>query len=105
MLEIGAWHPSWGDVHLGPANALTALELLGGGTLLPVHWSTFNLGMHAWDEPAETLFELARRAGTRIVTPVLGEATEPGVQVQPVAWYCMKHVPSRARESMFGVRA
>src|SRR5439155_751086 len=31
MLEVGAFHPSWGDIHLGPANALEALSLLGGG--------------------------------------------------------------------------
>lgn len=34
MLEVGAWHPAWGDIHLGPANALRALEWLGGGGAL-----------------------------------------------------------------------
>ena len=43
MLEVGAFHPSWGDIHLGPENALEAYELLGGGAFLPVHWGTFNL--------------------------------------------------------------
>ena len=32
MLEVGAFHPSWGDIHLGPENALEALALLGGGS-------------------------------------------------------------------------
>ena len=31
MLEVGAFHPAWGDMHLGPENALKALALLGGG--------------------------------------------------------------------------
>jgi hypothetical protein len=30
MLEVGAFHPAWGDIHLGPENALEALTLLGG---------------------------------------------------------------------------
>jgi hypothetical protein len=68
MLEIGAFHPSWGDIHLGPANALRAYEFLGGGALLPVHWSTFSLSTHDWDEPGETLLELA---GRRNVPPKL----------------------------------
>ena len=34
-------------------------EQLGGGTLLPVHWGTFNLALHPWHEPAETLHALA----------------------------------------------
>ena len=62
MLEVGAFHPAWGDIHLGPENALEALALLGGGAFLPVHWGTFNLAIHAWDEPAETLLSLGRSA-------------------------------------------
>ncbi|MBM7112931.1 MBL fold metallo-hydrolase [Archangium primigenium] len=77
MLEVGAWHPSWGDIHLGPENALQALELLGGGLLLPVHWGTFNLALHAWDEPAETLVRLGAERGTRLVMPRAGTAVEP----------------------------
>jgi len=76
-LEVGAFHPAWGDIHLGPAHALEAFDLLGGGTFLPVHWGTFNLAMHAWDEPPETLLELAARRGTRLVMPRLGDAVEP----------------------------
>ena len=73
MLEVGAFHPSWGDIHLGPENALKAHALLGGGALLPVHWGTFNLALHAWDEPAETLAALARSSGWRCYTPRLGQ--------------------------------
>ncbi len=77
MLEVGAFHPSWGDIHLGPENALTALELLGGGSFLPVHWGTFNLAIHAWDDPAETLVHLAGPRGAHLVMPRLGAAVEP----------------------------
>lgn len=77
MLEVGAWHASWGDIHLGPGNALQALALLGGGAFLPVHWSTFSLALHAWDEPAETLLSLAPAQGVHLVMPRLGEAVEP----------------------------
>jgi L-ascorbate metabolism protein UlaG (beta-lactamase superfamily) len=77
MLEVGAFHPSWGDIHLGPENALAAFGMLGAGTLLPVHWGTFNLALHAWHEPAETLLELAQRQSRRIVTPRLGAPMEP----------------------------
>jgi L-ascorbate metabolism protein UlaG (beta-lactamase superfamily) len=77
MLEVGAFHESWGDIHLGPANALEAHQLLGGGILLPVHWGTFNLALHAWDDPAEQLVELAPKRGSRLMMPVLGSPTEP----------------------------
>jgi L-ascorbate metabolism protein UlaG (beta-lactamase superfamily) len=77
MLEVGAFHPAWGDIHLGPENALKALALLGGGSFLPVHWGTFSLAMHAWDQPAETLLQLAPKTGARLLMPRLGEPVEP----------------------------
>jgi L-ascorbate metabolism protein UlaG (beta-lactamase superfamily) len=89
MLEVGAYHAAWGDIHLGPANALTALDWLGGGCFLPVHWGTFDLALHAWDDPAEQLLELAPRRGVQMVMPRLGEVIEP-VRVQhlaPRAWW------------------
>lgn len=87
MLEVGAFHPAWGTIHLGPENALSAFEMLGGGTLLPVHWGTFNLGLHGWDEPAETLLALATERRARIITPRLGGAVEPEHVERAVPWW------------------
>jgi L-ascorbate metabolism protein UlaG (beta-lactamase superfamily) len=87
MLEVGAFHPSWGDIHLGPHNALKALDLLGGGTFLPVHWGTFSLALHDWDDPAETLFDLAPRQGVDLLMPRLGEAVEPGQVDGVLPWW------------------
>jgi L-ascorbate metabolism protein UlaG (beta-lactamase superfamily) len=87
MLEIGAWHPAWGTIHLGPENALKAFELLGGGTMMPVHWATFDLGLHPWAEPAETLWTLAEANRQRIVTPRLGVPFEPAHVDKPVPWW------------------
>jgi L-ascorbate metabolism protein UlaG (beta-lactamase superfamily) len=87
MLEVGAYFPAWGDIHLGPENALQALQLLGGGTFLPVHWGTFNLAMHAWDYPAETLFELGPKTGTQLLMPQLGEPVEPAHDKRQQPWW------------------
>jgi L-ascorbate metabolism protein UlaG (beta-lactamase superfamily) len=87
MLEVGAFHPAWGDIHLGPEHALEALALLGGGNFLPVHWGTFNLALHAWDEPAETLLTLAPAQGARLVMPRLGEPVEPSHVDRVSPWW------------------
>jgi L-ascorbate metabolism protein UlaG (beta-lactamase superfamily) len=87
MLEVGAFHPAWGDIHLGPVNALEAWSLLGGGPFLPVHWGTFSLAMHAWDEPAETLLALGTARGVPLVMPRLGEAMEPAHVEGVVPWW------------------
>lgn len=87
MLEVGAFHPAWGDMHLGPENALQAHALLGGGAFLPIHWGTFALAMHAWDQPAERLLELGSQAGAHLLLPRLGEPAEPAHARAPEPWW------------------
>jgi L-ascorbate metabolism protein UlaG (beta-lactamase superfamily) len=87
MLEVGAFHPAWGDIHLGPKNALEALGLLGGGPFLPVHWGTFALATHAWDQPAEALLELAPTSGAQLLMPRLGEPIEPAHAEAVSPWW------------------
>jgi L-ascorbate metabolism protein UlaG (beta-lactamase superfamily) len=76
-LEIGAYHPAWGDIHMGPVNALAAYGLLKSGAFLPIHWGTFNLAIHPWNEPPETLMRLGVPARVPLVMPRLGEPVEP----------------------------
>jgi L-ascorbate metabolism protein UlaG (beta-lactamase superfamily) len=87
MLEVGAFHPAWGDIHLGPENALKALALLGGGAFLPVHWGTFALAVHDWDQPVETLLTAGTAAGARLLMPRLGQAIEPAQDHEPMPWW------------------
>ena len=86
MLEVGAFHPAWGDMHLGPANALQAHQLLGAGALLPVHWGTFSLALHDWDAPAEALLQAAGTHPLPLLMPRLGEPQEPAQASAPQPW-------------------
>jgi L-ascorbate metabolism protein UlaG (beta-lactamase superfamily) len=87
MLEVGAFHPAWGHIHLGPENALEAWSLLGKSAFLPVHWGTFSLAMHAWDEPAETLLALGPARDVPLVMPRLGEPVEPAHVERVTPWW------------------
>ncbi len=81
MVEIGAWHPAWGSIHLGPENALRVHQQVRAKTLMPVHWGTFSLALHAWDQPICHLLELAEQAGAQLVSPMMGQTVhrESGV--------------------------
>lgn len=87
MIEIGASNPAWADIHLGPVNAMRAFDMLGGGTFLPIHWGTFDLALHPWDEPAETLVTLAEKNGARVLTPPLGRPIEPELVEETPRWW------------------
>ena len=87
MLEVGGFHPSWGHIHLGPENALEAFRLLGGSAFMPVHWGTFALAMHDWDQPAEVLLALGPKQGAPLLMPRLGEPVEPAMPRRLGPWW------------------
>ncbi|MEU4889535.1 MULTISPECIES: MBL fold metallo-hydrolase [Streptomyces] len=82
MIQIGAYSELWPEIHMTPEEGVrTHLDLSGGtpaGALLPIHWGTFNLAPHPWEEPAERSAAAAREAGVRLAAPRPGEPFEPG---------------------------
>ena len=91
MLEIGAFHPLWAEIHLGPDGAARAYESMGGaaraGLLFPIHWGMFNLALHGWKEPIERLEELAAGNGLRLWTPRPGVPTDVVEGGQRSRWW------------------
>ena len=56
MLEIGASDPLWADIHMGPEGAVRSFRALGNhGLLMPIHWGLFDLALHPWQQPIESV--------------------------------------------------
>ncbi len=89
LIKVGAYGtpPSWLDIHMEPESAVRANKDLGGGLLLPVHWATFNLAYHAWDEPILRTLRAAAAEQVQVVTPQIGEVVEVGKPFSNVEWY------------------
>jgi L-ascorbate metabolism protein UlaG (beta-lactamase superfamily) len=89
LIKIGASDPSWQEIHMSPEEAVKTHRDLRGEMMLPVHWATFNLGFHAWRDPADRALAAARTSGVRIVLPKPGEFVEPGAERggQVVWWH------------------
>ncbi|MFC5910148.1 MBL fold metallo-hydrolase [Streptacidiphilus monticola] len=79
LMQIGAYSRWWPDVHLTPEQGVHAHQELGGELLLPVHWATFDLAPHPWEEPVERTLAAARAAGVTVAVP------RPGVPFEPAA--------------------
>jgi L-ascorbate metabolism protein UlaG (beta-lactamase superfamily) len=77
LMKIGASDPSWADIHMTPEEAVQAHLDLKGRVLFPVHWGTFNLAFHAWNEPIERVSAAANKTGETLVAPRPGELVEP----------------------------
>jgi L-ascorbate metabolism protein UlaG (beta-lactamase superfamily) len=76
MLEIGAYHEYWANIHMGPERASEAQLALRGKLLLPIHWGTFNLSLHSWTEPVERIIQYAAQKNFTLVLPKPGQPLE-----------------------------
>ena len=76
LMKIGAYGETWLDIHMDPESAVRAHRDLGARLLLPVHWATFDLSYHAWEEPIVRTLKAAAANGTQVVTPRIGEAVD-----------------------------
>jgi len=76
ILEIGAYGKYWPDIHMGPEHAANAHLALNGKLMMPIHWGTFNLALHAWYEPIEKLQEFAKEKNIQLFVPEPGKPTE-----------------------------
>jgi L-ascorbate metabolism protein UlaG (beta-lactamase superfamily) len=87
LMKVGAYGDTWLDIHMNPESAIQAQLDLGAKILLPVHWATFNLSYHAWDEPILRTLAAGKSKGVSVITPQVGEPFELGKPFENKAWY------------------
>ncbi|XCM84184.1 MBL fold metallo-hydrolase [Kitasatospora sp. HUAS MG31] len=77
MVQVGAYSEYWPEVHMTPEEGVRAHLDLGGRMMMPIHWGTFSLAPHPWDEPAERAVAAAQALGAELVVPRPGKPFEP----------------------------
>ena len=73
LMPIGAYDKAWPYVHLDPEEAVQAHVDVRGAAMLPIHWGTFTLALHDWDEPIERLLREAEERAVTVLAPRPGE--------------------------------
>ena len=69
MIGVGAYNVEWHAIHTNPKEAVEAHQLLFGKHLLPIHWCTFDLALHSWDEPIEWTIREANEEAVSLLLP------------------------------------
>ncbi len=87
MIEAGAYDPRWAYVHMLPQQTVQAHVDLRGRWLLPVHNGTFDLALHAWDDPFEQIARITAERGVALVTPRMGERVDLSAPQATEAWW------------------
>jgi L-ascorbate metabolism protein UlaG (beta-lactamase superfamily) len=77
----------WPEVHMLPEETLRAHLDLRGRWLVPVHNGTFDLALHPWYEPFERIADLARAAGVKLATPMMGERLALAQPQEGASWW------------------
>ena len=75
VIKIGAYGPTWPEIHVNPEEAIAMHLAVRGKLMLPVHWGTFNLAYHDWNEPPERLVKAAT-GKIAFVTPRPGDVVD-----------------------------
>jgi L-ascorbate metabolism protein UlaG (beta-lactamase superfamily) len=88
FVKIGAYGPGapWLDIHMSAEDAVRAVRDVGAKRMFPVHWGTFNLAFHAWDEPIRRTLA-ARASQVEVVTPRIGEVVDADAPFASTAWW------------------
>jgi L-ascorbate metabolism protein UlaG (beta-lactamase superfamily) len=73
LVQIGAYGPGWPDIHMTPEEGVAAHLDVRAKVMIPVHWATFNLAIHAWTEPADRLWREAKARDVLLAVPRPGE--------------------------------
>ena len=75
VIKVGSYGPgdSWHDVHMTPEEAVQVHIDVKGVKMLPVHWGTFNLAYHPWDEPIIRTLAHSRQKRVNLMTPKVGQ--------------------------------
>jgi L-ascorbate metabolism protein UlaG (beta-lactamase superfamily) len=89
IIKIGLYGPgaSWIYSHIDPEDAVKAQLAVGARRMLPVHWGTFNIALHDWDEPIKRAVKAASEKNVDLVTPRVGEVVIAGEPFSSHRWW------------------
>ena len=86
VIKIGAYDVTWPEIHINPEQAVAVHQAVRGKLLLPIHWVTFNLQYHDWNEPPERLMKAAE-GKVAFVIPRPGDVVDVRNPLPVVKWW------------------
>ena len=88
FMEGAQYSLHWPSLHMNPEEAGAAVRTLGAEYVVPIHWGTFRLANHPWDDSVVRLVLALDGSGVPVITPQIGETvTLEGIDQFQTRWY------------------
>ncbi|MGR5076173.1 MBL fold metallo-hydrolase [Photobacterium swingsii] len=95
-VKDGEGYPVEGWGHMQASHTMQAHLDVRAEKLFPVHWSTYELFLHRWDEPVNDLIEEANTHGATLVTPMVGDSLDFSQAITTDYWWKKLNQPEQS---------
>lgn len=76
ITENGQYDKSWEAIHMLPEHVIQAIKDIKPTWVVPVHWGTFSISYHPWDDPMKQITTRAGKENIQVATPKIGEIVD-----------------------------
>ncbi len=76
IAECGQYDPRWAKIHMFPEETVQAGLDAGTEWLIPVHWGSFCICNHDWDDSIRRVTAAAEGLPLRLATPQIGQTVD-----------------------------
>lgn len=73
LVEDGQYENGWSECHMMPEQSVQAVKDAHAKWAIPVHWGTFSISNHAWNDPIIRITAEAGKQGVNVATPRIGQ--------------------------------
>lgn len=73
MLECGQYDQRWESIHMIPEQTAQAALDIEAKMMMPIHWGSFALALHSWDDPVQRVTKKAKELNVPVIIPQIGE--------------------------------
>lgn len=76
MMECWQYSDQWTLMHMFPEETAQAGVDIWAKQIMPIHWWSFRISDHAWNEPPQRVKAAAEKLNLPVIIPKIGEAVE-----------------------------
>ena len=87
MMECGQYNEQWAQIHMMPEETIQASIDIQSKLTMPIHWGSFKLALHSWDDPIVRASKKANELNVNLTTPKVGESVVLNVSIPTDKWW------------------